>query len=173
MLTQLTAVNSLAQQHKPSQYEVEAVYLYDFGKFVRWPAEQNAAPLEICIAGEDPYGDALQKVIAGETINGRQLAVRRVTRPEDEQECSILFINSSQKAHLAATLAAVAGKPVLTVSEIPDFLDRGGMVQFQVVSNRVRFSVNLAATSLSHLSLSSELLKVALSVTGTPDGGLR
>jgi hypothetical protein len=170
MLAQLSGMQSGAQSHKPSQYEVEAVYLYDFGKFVRWPEEANASPLQICVAGQDPYGDALRKTIAGENINGRELSVRHVSRTE-EAGCSILFIDTSESAHLAPLLAGVSGKPVLTVSEIPNFLERGGMIQFEVVSNRVRFSVNLTAANRSHLSVSSELLKVALNVIGQPDAG--
>jgi hypothetical protein len=98
--------------------------------------------------------------------------VRRVSWTDDESRCAILFIDATQSDHADELLRAVADKPTLTVSDLPGFLSRGGMIQFQVVEKRVRFSVNLDAVNRRHLTMSSELLKVAISVKGrTPEGG--
>jgi hypothetical protein len=161
----------LAQAPKPSQYDVQAIYLYNFAKFVRWPPGSPATTLDICIAGQKTYVDSLTKVVAGETINTHPLAVRAVQRPEDAAGCAILFIDASAKERLEGLLAATAGKPVLTVSDIPGFLDSGGMIQFLLIDNRVRFSVDLRPVARSGITLSSELLKVAIAVNGKPGGG--
>lgn len=160
-----------AQQASFSQYDVEAVYLYNFAKFVRWPAATPQKALDICIAGRKEYTDTLTKTVAGETIGGRALAVRTVLKPEDVAGCDILFLGATDKARFDSLLAAAAGKPVLTVSDTPGFLERGGMIQFEVIGNRVRFSVNLGPVTRSGLSLSSELLKVAVSVSGQAAAG--
>ena len=164
---------ALAQSPKPSQSDVQAVYLYNFAKFVRWPAVTPPSPIDICIAGQKIYVDTLAKTVAGEQIDTRPLTVRAVERPEDEAGCSILFIGVSVKDRLDALLAATAGKPIVTVSDIPGFLDRGGMIQFLLIDNRVRFSVNLDPVNRSQITLSSELLKVAVKVNGKPSGGTR
>jgi hypothetical protein len=160
-----------AQPHKPSQYDVQAVYLYDFAHFVRWPASAAEGKLDFCIAGQEFYIDALNRIAAGETIEGRPVGVRRVDRPEDENGCSILFIGTMAREHMEGLLAASAGKPILTVSDIPDFLDRGGMIQFLLINHRVRFGVDLQPVQRSGISLSSELLKVAVKVNGKPPTG--
>lgn len=157
---------------QPSQSDVEAVYLFDFGKFVRWPAGADQGPMSICVAGSPSFGTGLEKVIANENISGRTLEVRRVLRVDDEANCAILFIDATQREHADELLQGVADKPTLTVSDLPDFLAHGGMIQFQLVEKRVRFSVNLDAVNREHLTMSSELLKVAMSVRGrTPQGG--
>jgi hypothetical protein len=156
---------------EPSQADVEAVYLFDFGKFVRWPDNAASGPMEICVAGPQVVAGGVQSLIANERVDSRALAVHRVQRPEDAAGCSILFIDSSEKNRAAELLAAVADKPTLTVSDLPDFLDHGGMIQFLLISKRVRFAVNLRPVTRSNLSLSSELLKVAVSVKGQPEGG--
>jgi hypothetical protein len=155
----------------PSQTEVESVYLFDFGKFVRWPANAAMDPLRICVAAPQSFADGVQNLVANEHIDGHSLAVRRVLHSEDAADCSILFIDSSAKDQETELLAAVANKPTLTVSDLPDFLDHGGMIQFRLIENRVRFAVNLTTVNQSNLSLSSELLKVAVSVQGQPEGG--
>lgn len=161
--------NSAATE--PSQSDVEAVYLFDFGKFVRWPDSSASGPMQICVAGIQAFADGMQRLVSNEHIEGRGLAVRHVEGPLDTTGCSILFIDSSERDRAAALLTAVAGKPTLTVSDLPDFLDRGGMIQFLLIGKRVRFDVNLRPVTQSKLSLSSELLKVAVNVKGQPEGG--
>lgn len=156
----------------PSQSEVEAVYLFDFGKFVRWPSGVEQGPVQVCAAASPAFVAALQKTVSSDTIDGRPLEVRRVTRPAEETGCAMLFIEAAQHLRPEDLLQNVAGKPTLTVSDMPGFLNRGGMIQFQLVEKRVRFSVNLDAVARARLTMSSELLKVALSVKGKmPEGG--
>ena len=168
----LASTHDTLAASQPSQGDVEAVYLFDFGKFVRWPAGADQGALRICVAGTDAFAAALQKIVTNETIGARPLDVRLLMHPGDEAGCAILFIESTEHAHLDELLQAVATKPTLTVGDSPDFLNHGGMIQFQLVEKRVRFSVNLNAVNRAHLAMSSELLKVALSVKGKmPEGG--
>jgi len=149
---------------KPSQSDVQAVYLYNFAKFVRWPVAFHEGNINICIAGQPAYVGTLKKIVGGESIDGHPLSVKPVQKPEEEAGCDILFLDATVKDRLEGLLAASAGKPVLTVSDTPGFLDRGGMIQFVVVDQRVRFAVDLTPLKQSGIGLSSELLKVAVSV---------
>jgi hypothetical protein len=103
-------------------------------------------------------------------VAGHSLRARAVERPAEESGCDLLFLAGREDS--AGMLHAADGKAILTVSDMPDFLDRGGMIQFVTVDDRVRFSVNLSSVSHGGLSLSSELLKVALHVDGS-NGGAR
>jgi YfiR/HmsC-like len=162
---------TLAQPAAPTQYEVQAVYLFDFAKFVRWPAGSRHETISICVAGQQVFADTLTRIVAGERIDSHTLSVQLVQQPQDEAACDILFIGSAAEARLDGLLAATNGKSVLTVSDVPGFLDRGGMIQFLIVGNRVRFSVDLRPVGRSGISLSSELLKVAAAVKGSAAGG--
>jgi hypothetical protein len=151
--------------------DVEAAYLYNFGKFVRWPADPAAqsAPFSICTLGDDSFGETLESLIANETVSGRKIVARRLSSPAAAGDCQIVFLGQSEEPRLAKDMGVLKKKPVLTVSALPGFLDRGGMIQFLLQNKRVRFSVNLPAAEDSGLSPSSELLKVAVSVkTGPP-----
>ena len=167
----LTPVNARAQLSGASQYDVEAVYLYNFAKFIRWPAGSPGATINICVAAQKAFVDSLAKVVAGERIDTRSITVRSIQRPEDEAACDILFMDASTKDRLAGLLSIASGKPILTVSDTPDFLDRGGMIQLLLIGNRMRFAVDLRPTARSGIALSSELLKVAVTVRGQSAGG--
>ena len=153
-----------------SESDVEAAYLFNFAKFMRTPTRSSTV-FNIGVMGKNPFGNALDQITAHEQLDGRPMRVVPVTTPEQALACDILFLSPSEAPRIEKDLQMVQGSPVLTVSNTPGFLEHGGMLQFIVVSNRVRFSVNLEAVNRSKISLSSELLKVAASVTGLPPSG--
>ena len=146
--------------------DVEAAYLFNFGKFMRVPSHPGPN-FKICILGTNPFGSTLDQLTAQESIDGRPMHITRMSSPEDVRSCDILFLGESDPSRIARDLEPLGDAPVLTVSTTSGFLDRGGMIQFVVQQNRVRFQVNLDAVAHAHIQLSSELLKVALTVTGT------
>ncbi len=153
-----------AQQPRPTDYQVKAAYLYNFGKFIQWPGIAGTdaeKPFDLCVLGQDPFGNTLDSTVSGETINGKNIGVRRISKPEEASSCRIVFISSSEDSRLRIILAALDKTPVLTVSDLPDFSRRGGMIQFLLEQNKVRFEVNLPAAQRAGLMLSSQLLKVA------------
>jgi hypothetical protein len=154
------------QQSKPSEYAVKAAYLYNFAKFVKWPADSVTARnsvFSICILGQDPFGGTLENTVSGETIAGRPATVVRLSTPREANNCSILYIAPSESRRLPEILSNVK-ESTLTVSDIPSFADRGGMIEFVLESGRVRFQINLTAAQNAGLNVSSELLKVAIHV---------
>jgi hypothetical protein len=158
-----------AQQRGPTEYQVKAAYLYNFGKFVQWPAAvAPAGDFSICVLGEDPFGATLDTTIADESINGKKVVVKRIAKPQDALNCHILFISPTEEGRLKEILATLGKTGVLTVSDISQFTRRGGMIQFLVDANRVRFEVNLTAAERNGLALSSQLLKVAIRVKRNP-----
>jgi len=164
VLVNASSVN--AQQANHSEYEVKAAYLYNFGRFVEWPTGVAAASdvFSICVLGEDPFGASFDATIAGESINGKKVVVKRITKAQDAESCRILFISSSEENRLKEILATLDKASVLTVSDISQFTRRGGMIRFVTEGNKVRFEVNLTNAEHAALTLSSQLLKVAVSV---------
>jgi hypothetical protein len=166
-LALLGTTGILAQQPKPNEYQVKATYLYNFGRFVKWPGTFPAGKgdsFSVCVLGQDPFGSILDSTLAGETLEGKPVVLRRISKPQDAGECRILFISAKEEKHLKEILAALDEGGVLTVSDMPDFTRRGGMIQFVLEGDRVRFEINLATAERAKLVLSSELLKVAASV---------
>ena len=163
-----------AQQARPSEYQVKAAYIYNFGRFVTWPATAAAEPhssFAICVLGKDPFGPILDSTLGGESLEGKPVAIRRIQKPQDAAGCRILFIDSAEESHLREILITLDDESILTVSDMPDFSRRGGMIQFVLDGERVRFEVNLTSTENAKLTLSSELLKVAATVRKSTRSG--
>jgi uncharacterized protein DUF4154 len=157
----------LFAETKPSQYQIEATYLYNFSRFVSWPAQAAAAKtgsFGICVLGDDPFGKSLDSILSGENVGGKTLVARRISKPQDASDCHILFVSLSEEPRLTNIIQTLDSESVLTVSDIPEFSERGGMIQFVMAGDRVRFEVNLKKASDAGLTLSADLLKVAVSV---------
>jgi YfiR/HmsC-like len=171
----LFAVPSIrAQQSKLPEYEVKAAYLYNFGKFVEWPATANAGKdnsFTICVLGQDPFGPALDAALAGQSIDGKNVVARRLSKAQEAVNCRIVFISSSEESRLKDVLEALDKAAVLTVSDIPQFSTRGGAIQFVLDGKKIRFEVNLSNAAEAGLTLSSELLKVATTVRKNSPSG--
>lgn len=161
-----TPLTVSAQSSSPSSEDVEAAYLYQFGLYVEWPpgVVDDSDTFDICVLGMDPLGAALDEIVAGKAITGRQVESKRIAEPGDSGDCRILFVSSSENARVPAILKALAGTRVLTVGRGADFTRRGGMISFTFDDRRVRFVVNLAAADAAKLMLSSQLLRVAVRV---------
>lgn len=168
-LPRLAAVEDTA----PLEYSVKAAFLYNFTKFVEWPASafEERGSLRLCVLGEDPFGKSLRTVVEGEQVQGRPITLLRIDSLGDPRSCHILFLARSEAERLPAVLAAVRGAPVLTVSEAPGALDKGVGVNFVLKDGKVRFEIHQTAVEGNGLKISSKLLRLATRVLperGTP-----
>ena len=157
-------------QGQASEYAVKAAYLAKFGAFVEWPDSAfptPGSPLVLCIAGDNPFGPALDQTLGGQRIGQHPVEVRRLDRAERSSGCHILYLAGGRKQSVAEALRLMRGAPVLTVT---DDEHRGpqGIIHFTVRNNHVRFTIDADMAAQSHLNLSSKLLSVAVSVRNRP-----
>ena len=157
------APGTAAGQHAPTEYQLKAVFLYSFTKYVRWPDERaggRTTPLDLCILGEDPFGEALDAAVEGETVRGAPVSTRRIGSVAAVDGCHVLFVSDSETANLGEILASLDGRSILTVGESPRFAERGGIIGMIARTNRIGLAINVAAADRSGLTISSQLLKL-------------
>jgi hypothetical protein len=153
-----------AAADSPSEYQVKAVFLFNFSHFVDWPSQaftSPAAPFVIGILGADPFGSRLDEAVRGEHIDGRPIVVRRFSKMEEIGDCQILFIDRSAAAPLDQIIGTLGHRSILTVSEVDGAALRGVMVQFVTENNRIRLRINVESARAADLSISSKLLRLA------------
>ncbi len=147
-----------------SEYDLKALYLYNFTQFVTWPDREkgdSSRPILIGIMGDDPFGGRLENLATSGGGERPAIEVKRLSSPAEARQCDILFIGKSAKRSLGPVLAAVAQAPVLTVGDDDSYALRGCIVGFYLERGTVRFSINERAAEDSGLTLSSKLLRVA------------
>lgn len=161
-------------QESLSEYQIKAAYLFNFLKFVEYPEDAFAdpiAPIVIGVVGENPFGNALPQVVIGKTVQGRDLVIREYRFGEDLRSAHVLFLSASERRRIPLILASLRGSSVLTVADTEGFLDAGGMIEFLSENGRVRFAINIEATSRGRLAVSSKLLSLARVVGHLREGG--
>jgi YfiR/HmsC-like len=169
-ITVLMSALLLVQSPRASEYQVKAVFLFNFAQFVDWQpvADQDPrAPLLIGILGDDPFGALLDETVRGEHLGMRPFEIRRYRELADIDTCNILFISRSENQRIAEILPTLRNRPILTVSDADDFAKRGGMIQFFNDKNRIRLRINPEAAQAAKVVISSKLLRLA-EIVATP-----
>ncbi len=153
----------------PGEHEVKAAFLYHFAHLVDWPATTAGEPFVIAVAGEDPFGATLDRVLADKAVRGQPVRVQRMAEGSalDPARMHILFVGGDDEEQ-RRTLAALGNQSVLTVGESARFAERGGMIGFRVTPDgRIAFDINLHRAEQSGLRMRSQLLKLAR-IVGPP-----
>jgi hypothetical protein len=158
-----------AAQEASLEYAVKATYLYKFAPFVEWPPGAFAtatSPVEICVVGDDPFGPTLDRALEGQRVGERAFALRRLGPSELPVSCHVAYLAATGAQPVAETLRAVAGAPVLTVTNEAVSPRAKGIVNFVLREGRVRFEIDNRAAAEAGIAISSKLLGIAVAVRG-------
>lgn len=145
-----------------TEYQLKAAFLYNFSRFVSWPAPARNT-FRLCVVGENPFGPLLDS-LSGKTAHNSILIVEQHNSPDHINDCQLVYISDTLEPGLNSMLAGLANRPILTVSDIESFTDAGGMIEFTLSDNRIRFEINTVAAANAGLVISSKLLSLATSV---------
>lgn len=166
LLLLLASMGDVADVHvsaqAPDEYRVKAAFILNFARFVDWPSDSfsEGGVLVVGIIGDNPFGGSLDQ-LNGTTVNGRRIAIRRFKFGDYLRGCQILFVSSSERNRLGKILDSVKGASVLTIGELPQFTQTGGVIKFVIQDYKVRFEINGGAAGQARLRVSSKLLALS------------
>ena len=164
----LGGLDGSAQTGPSREYQVKAVFLFNFAQFVEWPPAAFAgasSPLVIGILGGDPFGAYLDETVRDEKVNNRPLEIQRYRRVDEIKTCHVLFISRSETSRLEQILVSLKDRSILIVGDGDDFVQRGGMIRLATAQNKIRLIINVDAAKAANVTISSKLLRAAELVT--------
>lgn len=151
-------------QTSMAEYQVKALFLCNFIKYVTWPAAAMpgvTSPIVIGILGQDNFDDSLTQAVEGKNFNGRAIMIKHLSAGDDPSGCAILFVSESENSRLGGILGRIGTLPILTVGEDESFLQKGGIINFMLKDGKIHLAINLAGAQRANLQISSKLLSVA------------
>jgi len=150
---------------------LKAAFVHNFVKFTEWPRDTlpPAGPLVVCVVGDASFVDALGNYVRGHPVDGHTIVVSRIAADGAPQSCHLLYVSGITVKQAAQAVAALKQAPVLTLSDVDQFVRVGGMAQLYVEDGRIRFRINLENTRRSRLQFSSKLLSLATLVKDDPN----
>lgn len=149
------------------EYDIKAAFVLNFVRYVDWPARAFAtpsAPLVICVLDPNPFGKVLEALVAGETVSGRPISSRIASTSGPLGGCHVVFVPREQTSRAASVIVSTTNAPVLTVGEVPRFIEHGGIINLVTTGDRVRFEINADAAEQKGITISSRLLALAQNV---------
>lgn len=147
------------------EYEIKAAFLYNLGSYLRFPAsrlsdDDASQSFYICILGRDPFQQNIDTATEGEQIQGHPAVIKRLQRVQDAESCHILFISDSERSRVKTITQALQQRPILTVGDMDDFIDQGGMIKFYSDNNKIRLALDLGKIRAVDIKPSANLLKI-------------
>jgi len=161
----------MAQSGVSKEYQIKAAFLFHFAQFVEWPSMNSTNandPFVIGVLGENPFGNALDEIVKGETIGNRKITVQYSRRAEDLKNCQIVFVCKSEKRRLSRILKELNGRNILTVGECDGFAELGGVINFYIENDKVHFEINPDDAAREKLKISAQLFRLGKIVKTTP-----
>jgi len=151
-----------------SAEKIKVAYIYQFSQFVTWPDTVTSAnqAFSVCEIGSDPIVSELEPLTRRQ-VDGQKITLRYITEIRDTNNCNILYVGDLKGRQLNELFRYLHGKPVLTVSSIPNFVRKGGMIDFVIQNKKVRLETNVETVRHAKLKISAKLLEVCLRVFGT------
>ena len=170
-LLPLTTRDSLADGAVSKEYQIKAAFLYNFTKFVEWPAASFRGADDSIVVGvycTEPFAAELEKIVSGRKVNGRALVVKQLETPKDARALHLLFICADHDVLFGAIQSEIQSSPVLTVGESEPVSRHGGVIVFVREDDKVRFEINMGAAERAGLKVSAQLQKLATIVRQAP-----
>lgn len=160
----LAGVPSLvAPQRSAPEHDIKAAYLYNFTRFVSWPAgiPPESQPFRVCVLADAQTTAAVERTMAGETVDSRPVQTLVPAGPAQIRSCQLLFVDRTAEEKAVPMLAAAQEAPVLVVGDGEAFAQRGGAIAFVKEQGKVRFDIASRNAHRNGLTISSRLLNVA------------
>jgi len=155
------AGTSAATAVQPSrEYLLKTAFVFNFARYTTWPPPSPDGPFNFCILGEDDFGTAA-RYLDGQHLRERNIDVRFHRVGDDLAGCQLVYVTQPLAGQLDSLLPNLHAQRMLTVSDIPGFAARGGILGLKIVDNRIRFEANPLAAKRAGLRLSAQLLKLA------------
>lgn len=164
-----TVVFAHEGERKPAtpEYQLKAALLYKLTKFIEWPERDDSQQqFNICIIGDNVFGDALEP-LKERQVSQKSIEINHYTQSDEiDRHCDLLFIEKSKQPFLSTILAKVDKPGILTISDIANFAEQGGIVELTLVNNKIGFRINLQSSKAAELSIAAPLLQLATIVEG-------
>jgi hypothetical protein len=160
-----------AADERSREFQIKAAFVFNFAKFLEWPAGRFAGPeqpITIGVLGETPLAAELESLVKDRRINGRAVLVRSASSLDDLRDLHLLFVGANCDHALKSIQAAAKDRGVLTVGETPAFEAAGGMITFRIEGDKVRFAINISAAEQARLKISAQLQQLATVVHRAP-----
>jgi len=157
------AICRSAQAQTLNEYEAKAAFLFNFLKFVDWPAQAFAddnAPLVIGIVGDDKSSERIEQLVSGKSANGRQVVVKRFPSFKQLTYCHLVFVRASERERLPQNLSAVRSGSLI-VGESESFARWGGAINFSIKDGKISLEINQKSAERAGLKISAKLLSIA------------
>jgi hypothetical protein len=150
---------------KQAEAHIKTVYLYNFSKYIEWPAEYSQGSFIIGVINGGPALMAeLNKMAATKTAGNQKFVVKNYQFVSDIDKCNILYVPETSNGQLQDILRKIRGYSTLLVTEYNGDAKKGATINFILKDSKQQFELNQANAEHCKLVVSNSLAALATKV---------
>ena len=166
-----TVFTTMTASAQYSEYEVKAAYIFNFAKFIEWPADYIPGDtIYLCVYKNDPFGIILEKTMIGRKANGKDWKIKRISSLAETDKCHMLFISDIKQHEALQVIKEISGKPIVTIGDEMNYLCKiGGTINFLPQFSERQFEINKDVANEIGIKISPKLLLLAKVISTKED----
>lgn len=149
---------------KAQQYQYHKIYIYNFTKYIQWPANKQSGDFVIGVYGKSQMQNELNEMAATRSVGGQKIIVKEINAPSDALGCHVLFIPQGKSEVLDDVQSKLAGSATLVITEKPGMAKQGSAINFVIVGGKLKYELNKASIDKAGLKVMPDLIKLAILV---------
>lgn len=145
-------------------YRFHSIFIYNFTKYIQWPASHQSADFIIGVYGNSPISEELEKITSNKSVGTQKIVIKRFRNLSEIADCHILFVPSNGSNNFEALQDKLRGKSTLVITEKSGLIEKGSCINFVLQDNKWKFQLNESAAQNAGLKVSKELAQMAIAV---------
>lgn len=142
----------------------KALFMYNFTKDIEWPPSHRTGEFVIQVVGSSPIVDELQKIASAKKVGSQPIVVKKINSASEITKCNMLVITPGKSTELTTILKAVAGQPILIVSDKEGLAKAGSCINLIKIDGKQKFEINTKAIAAQGLKVTSFLTSLGIAV---------
>lgn len=153
------------QQREPdkdTKAMIQASYIYNIAKLVQWRDESmRQGPFVIGVIGSANLYQELVNKYSSRSIGKQPIEVRKLPEMAEVDRCHILFVPAANRDLLPGILKQPNARSTLIVSDFPEALANGVVVNFVAARNTLKYEISLANAEKQRIDIGLTLRQLA------------
>mgnify|MGYP006298725149 CR=1 FL=1 len=143
-----------------TQAGMKAVFIYNFTKYIEWPAEYKSGDFVIGVLGSSPVTAELAKYAETRKAGSQNIVVRTYSSVGEISKCHMIYIPAEKSGELSSVISQINGNSTLIITEQSGLAKSGSGINFISNNDQVEFELNQGNITNYGMKINSKLTEL-------------
>jgi hypothetical protein len=138
--------------------------MYNFTKYLEWPAEKQKGEFVIGVFGSSPIIQELSIIAQKKRVGAQPIVVRQVGTYTEMKGCNILYVPENRSAKIEEIVSNCSGRGTVLITDKEGFAKKYAGLNYVKVNGKQSFEINKSNLEKMGVKVNSVLLSLGIVV---------